>query len=236
MCGTINYQNETNNWNNSEDIIDHMNIFIPENSEIKEVYQIKEELLKELNDTAIIDKVYNIKEHEDKIKKFIESYDDLLDSFSKQQVITMKLEKELKDSYSILDTETNKIICFSKFVTELDTKYQSIECEPITRSILEVSRKIKEKNDNSEIKPKYEKELYILNYYLQNFVKKVNKINLGTTCSLCLQRNVDTYMNPCGHTGCSECISKLKKSMGEYNCNCFICRTKVLSFNALYFI
>ena len=59
---------------------------------------------------------------------------------------------------------------------------------------------------------------------------------MGNTCSLCLQRNVDTYMQPCGHTGCSECIKKLKDKMGDYDCNCFICRKRVEKFGVLYFV
>ena len=47
---------------------------------------------------------------------------------------------------------------------------------------------------------------------------------------------VDTFLNPCGHTGCEDCIKKLKEREGEYNTNCFLCRQRVNSFHKIYFI
>ena len=78
--------------------------------------------------------------------------------------------------------------------------------------------------------------MYILKYYLHHFIKKMNHGNIGSTCSLCLQKPVDTFLNPCGHTGCKECIETLKKREGEYNTNCFLCRQRVNSFHKIYFI
>jgi len=237
MCATFDYPNETISWgNNSTTIIENMNITIPENSEIKEVFQIKEDLIKDLNDNRLEIQNIDIKDHEEKINKFNESFKDLLDFFKKQQSLVLKKEKDLKEYYDKLKLDSEKLIDFANFLTDINTKYKDFETNSINESILEVSKKIKENNDKENYKKEYEKELYILNYYFNNFLKTVNKGNLGSTCSLCLQRNVDTYMNPCGHTGCSQCINELKERMGEYNCNCFICRKKVIKFNALYFV
>ena len=64
----------------------------------------------------------------------------------------------------------------------------------------------------------------------------MNQGNIGSTCSLCIQQPVDTFLNPCGHTACSNCIEKLKERENEHNLNCFICRQRVNSFHKLYFI
>ena len=217
-------------------IIENMNQFIPENSEIKEVFQIKEDLIKDLEDNSIGIPNIDIKEHEGKINNFDKYFKDLLSFFNEQQSLVLEKEKNLKDYYEKLKLDTDKITDFTKFLVDINDKYRDFEATSINKSILDVSKKIKENNTGDNFKKEYEKELYILNYYFNNFIKIINNGNLGSTCSLCLQRNVDTYMNPCGHTGCSECINKLKERMGEYNCNCFICRKKVIKFNALYFV
>ena len=236
-CGTVEYSNETFNWNsNAENIIENMNSFIPENSEIKEVFLIKEDLMDNLKNVNFENKDYDIGEQNEKLDKFNGSLKDLLIFFKDQQTLVLKKEKELKDYYDKLELDTQKITDFGNFLVTIDDKYKDFEATSINKSILEVSRKIKENNNGENIKKDYERELSILNYYFHNFIKKINNGNLGNTCSLCLQRNVDTYMNPCGHTGCSQCIKELKDRMGEYNCNCFICRKKVIDFKALYFI
>ena len=96
MCATFDYPNETITWNsNSTDIIENMNIFIPENKEIKEVFQIKEDLIKDLNDNKLEIQNIDIKEHEEKINKFNESFKDLLDFFKNQQNLVLKKEQDL---------------------------------------------------------------------------------------------------------------------------------------------
>tara|TARA_B100001123_G_C15187869_1_gene978060 strand:+ start:242 stop:967 length:726 start_codon:yes stop_codon:yes gene_type:complete len=236
-CSPIEYLNDNISWNNnSTNIIQDMNTFIPENKEIKEVFQIKEDLINDLTNNKLEMKNIDIKEHEEKIIKFNDSFKDLLVFFKKQQDLVLKKEQDLKEYYDKLELDSEKLTDFTKFLADINNKYKDFEATSINQSILEVSKKIKENSKGENYKKEYEKELYILNYYFNNFLKTVNNGNLGTTCSLCLQRNVDTYMNPCGHTGCSQCINELKERMGEYNCNCFICRKKVIKFNALYFV
>lgn len=236
-CSPIEYLNDNISWNNnSTNIIQDMNTFIPENKEIEEVFQIKEDLIHDLTNNKLEMKNIDIKEHEEKINKFNDSFKDLLDFFKNQQNIVLKKEKDLKEYYDKLELDSEKLTDFTKFLADINNKYKDFEATSINQSILEVSKKIKENSKGENYKKEYEKELYLLNYYFNNFLKTVNNGNLGSTCSLCLQRNVDTYMNPCGHTGCSQCINELKERMGEYNCNCFICRKKVIKFNALYFV
>lgn len=235
-CASYNYSNNTEWSSPATNIISDMNNFIPNNSEVKEVFQIKEDLFGELNDKEL--KLEEIdEEHKEKLEEFSTHFNEHLDFYVKQQHKVLDLEKELKDYYNKLDLDINKLTDFSKFIADINIKYtKDIDTDNINTSILKASENIKEENKNPEIKKKYEKELSLLNLYFQNFVKKINNGNLGNTCSLCLQRNVDTYIEPCGHTGCSQCINVLKEKMGEFNCNCFICRKRVNKFGSLYFI
>jgi hypothetical protein len=56
----------------------------------------------------------------------------------------------------------------------------------------------------------------------------VQMANSFRACSICLNKEVDSYFVPCGHTFCSQCI---KKNNGD----CFICRKKVLTVNSLFY-
>ena len=65
----------------------------------------------------------------------------------------------------------------------------------------------------------------------KNTEKLINQMNVGSTCSICLQDNVDSYFNPCGHTACSNCINK----NSEYDRPCPLCRKQVRSIHKLFF-
>ena len=129
-----------------------MNIFIPENKEIKEVFQIKEDLIKDLNDNKLEIQNIDIKEHEEKINKFNESFKDLLDFFKNQQNLVLKKEQDLKEYYDKLKLDSEKLIDFTNFLTDINTKYKDFEANTINESILEVSKKIKENNDKENYK------------------------------------------------------------------------------------
>jgi hypothetical protein len=53
-------------------------------------------------------------------------------------------------------------------------------------------------------------------------------VNGFRMCTVCLSREVQSYIVPCGHTFCNEC---LKKSKGD----CFICRKRAINVSPLYF-
>ena len=147
---------------------------------------------------------------------------------------TLISEKEYKTSYDKLQSDINKVSEFKEFAVMINHKYKDLEIEKINGSILELSTRIKENNNIEELKKKYLKNNYIRNCYLR-FIQRINGCNNGSTCSICLQRQVDTFMEPCGHTGCSECIEKLKERNGEY-CNCYVCRKSIIKFHKLYFV
>ena len=65
------------------------------------------------------------------------------------------------------------------------------------------------------------------------FVKFINKDNLGSTCSLCFSNQVNQYINPCGHTLCGSCKDNL--NVKSYD-NCVFCRKQIISINSLYYI
>ena len=205
------------------------------NTNIIDILKIKDELLSDLTETTIVDMDVDISHHTKNIEECVIKVKEILESFRKEQFKLVEAEKKYKDSYEQLLLDSDKIKDFSDFVIKIDSKYQDFEAVKMNETILDMSRKIKENNNCDQFKKEYQIQNHIFQYYIQNFIKPMNGVNLGSTCSVCLQRQVDTYLQPCGHTGCSQCMDKLKERMGEYNCNCYICRKQIITFNNLYF-
>jgi hypothetical protein len=51
----------------------------------------------------------------------------------------------------------------------------------------------------------------------------------STTCNICLENQVNYFMDPCGHTLCTNCKEKHPRLL-----NCHFCRTKINSLKRLY--
>lgn len=51
-------------------------------------------------------------------------------------------------------------------------------------------------------------------------------------CPICMTNDVDTFLEPCGHTICKECVSNKFNSSSKF---CFMCRTAVRGIRRLYY-
>ena len=174
------------------------------------------------------------KAHLQEIHKFGECIDNFIEKLTKQKEKSLQIEKEFKISYEKTQRDIDKVSDFKDFITKIDTKYIDFIPHELNKSLSDISEKINENNDHKNIKGEFLKQNHILKKYTE-VIHKLNSLNNGSTCNLCLQRQVDTYMEPCGHTGCSECIQKLKDRNDNYTCNCFICRREVFNYHKLYF-
>ena len=243
-----NPNNPNNNINNCSSgmIIPKLNERTPPefNQELIQIMKIKSEYQHFLAETFTKD----VDKEDDEFIKITKVIDESIEKisvtmelFEKQQEKVLLLEKEMTNSYDLIRSDFKKIDEFSAFVATIDNKYKDIDKTNVTKSILEICESIKQKTDNLEIKQEYQKELYILKYLFHNFIKKMNQGNIGSTCSLCLQRQVDTFLEPCGHTACNGCIERYMDRFMDTDrtiCNekCFICRQNIYKFHKLFFL
>jgi hypothetical protein len=51
-------------------------------------------------------------------------------------------------------------------------------------------------------------------------------------CPICMNNDVDTFLDPCGHTICHECISNKFCNSSKF---CYMCRTHVRGIRRLYY-
>lgn len=225
-CQTIENLNATSNFELNQDI--------------QQIIDIHQDMVGLLSDRFTSDaeeeKDKEIVEHKKIIDEGMKSIELLANKFQEQQKKTLLAEQEFKEVLNETSDEANKIKDFTTFMIQMDSKYSDLEISSLNKNMITISEKIRKNSKCEELKKEYQKQTYLMKYYLHHFVKKINGANLGSTCSLCLQRQVDTFMNPCGHTGCSECIQMLKESGGnEYTTNCFMCRKVVTKFQKIYF-
>ena len=65
--------------------------------------------------------------------------------------------------------------------------------------------------------------------FLKKAIKQISNVSPPTVCSVCMEKQVSWYLDPCGHTICDDC--KLKTSDIR---NCHYCRSVRKKFNKLY--
>ena len=216
---------------------------IEQTKSVSDLLQIKNELLQcmkstttaELLQTIDIEENEDIKTHSTRIKESVDIISKTMIHVKQQQDKVLTLEKEYKEIIEQTSTDIEIIETFMNFVMKTHEKYKDIDIKSLEEKIVETCTEMRHKNRCQEVKQKYQKELYIMNLYIQDFLKVINQNNLGSTCGICLQSTIDTYMDPCGHTGCKDCIDRLKSFSDNESYNCYICRKPVHSFRSIYF-
>lgn len=230
------YQYETINNDPSHHVQNITSYHKPnlESKKVSNIYFKLTNLIDDIPEDYTQEEDDEIIKHKKIITCFHQSIVDFIAKLNEQKEKTLSKEKDFKISYQKIKSDVDKLKDFSNFMTTIDNKYTDVVFENINKSILDASEKISDNNNHEEIKKQFIKQNYIYSLYIDS-IKSINSFNSGNTCSLCLQRPVDTFMEPCGHTGCSECIKMLQSRNGEFNCNCFLCRKSIFKFHKLYF-
>lgn len=82
------------------------------------------------------------------------------------------------------------------------------------------------KNKIDELDSEIKKCAAVLSYLSQTFqILKESSVNC--MCPICLNNQVDVYINPCGHTCCNACIRNSRY--------CYLCRTRISQYNKIFF-
>lgn len=247
-----NYLNDTSycSWSPENDItlsecniIENLNLNLNSHSNNckNKLVTIKKELLESIDDSfkSEIEEDDIIIKEKEMISKNILEMDEMFKKIKSQNLKVLEIENQYKKQIKETKEDVKKINTFNDFLKKIVDQFpegDNEEINIITSDLVSLSEKIQNNNDCMKIRKEYQKELYILNEYF-SFLKKINTGNVGNTCSLCLQNPVNTFFNPCGHTGCSDCIKALyERSENEYNVNCFICRKRISSNHPIYFI
>jgi len=161
----------------------------------------------------------------------------IINEYKKEQINMIKLENIYKQEIDTTQKSINSLNIYKDISSKLENEYINASntqdnIDNILSNIEELINNIKNNNKLNTAKANYiDSRLKMLSYF--EYVKYINKDNVGTTCSLCYMNNVNKYMVPCGHTICKNCTELLE--VQNYD-NCIFCRKKIESINQLYFL
>lgn len=65
---------------------------------------------------------------------------------------------------------------------------------------------------------------------------KINGLQTSHLCIICTTNEVDTVIVPCGHTCCSKCLDRMNSVTSAYNRKCYVCKTKIVNYQKIYFM
>jgi hypothetical protein len=134
----------------------------------------------------------------------------------------MELDREINELEKIKQNslDLNQQAKKYKNITVFDTFLNEIA------DILHDKKQILEENNEKLMKLVEEIKL------LKNIIG-VNDIspskNSSIMCFICAEKSIEACLNPCGHTFCNSCVSKIA------NQRCYMCRKTVISSTKLFF-
>ena len=198
-------------------------------SKIEPILFMKEELINHMKG----DFTNDIKLDEEE-ETYLEGTSNLMilfiERFKKQQQKMKDAEIKMKKVIETNKKDIDILITFIDFLTTINNKC-SHDTKTIQKDIQDISEDIRKNSQMSETKEQYILEKKKFHKYL-NIIKLFNQMNVGSTCSICLGDNVDSFFDPCGHTACSKCCEKNR----NYNDNnCPLCRKEIFNIRRLYF-
>ena len=183
-------------------------------------------------------------------KEIDELYEKIKNINQEFKILQEKLhiaEETLKREIDTLNTNSKSLDTFITFLKSLSSDNPQIgvslkgETKEIIENITDLSSKLAETDSFIKAKKEYvtERKNILKHIY---FLRKVNKLNITNMCVVCMEDPVTHFINPCGHTFCSNClkshfvVDEIVNDTIYNDKNCPVCRKYVNSVNPLYFL
>ena len=193
------------------------------------VIAMKEELINHMKEDSITDDISfsKVDELSDSLIEFMKDFNGYKNSMD-------EAEKKMKFAIDSNQKDIEVIQTFIEFLSKIDPQISKSNTSDLQTQITNICKDITNNSNIKEMKDNYIKEKMKFHKHL-NIIKLINQMNVGSTCSICLQDNVDSYFNPCGHTACSNCMSKTGEFYDDNHKPCPLCRKQVISIHKLFF-
>ena len=213
------------------------------NPHTQELISLKETILDILNKNEEItfdDEEYKNPEIDSVITKITE----LTPNFQKLQDELSEIDKEYKKEIKEVQTKITMIESMITFLNQIS--YSNIDKKDL-QDIIDKMKTVSEgvlKNESiTSTKKKYAEKRKELYPHL-HLMRQLNQWNVANMCPICFRGQVTHYLNPCGHTGCKECLERNRKERDSSNTmpqsepsfECAFCRDQIMSIKPLYFL
>jgi hypothetical protein len=215
--------------------------------ETKKIFEMKECILDILHGKCELP----YEEITEESKKYIEDNTDLVSKIKSNLQLFSKLQKEL---YEVDDEFQKELHYMKQQIGTMDTMISFIQKLPeetrkeedmklIIEKMNTIGGNIQTTEKITTIKKRYNEKRQVLESHL-NLIKLINQGNHSNLCAICLEKPVDHYSNPCGHTACKTCFDKNKQELitnenmvqSHMNYKCPFCRIHIQSIKPLYFL
>ena len=133
------------------------------------------------------------------------------------------LEPELKKKKDLFEKFTQCVKNFTQLINKVEMDDQQFK-DIIENKIINYYQKLQ----IEEYEEKYNNCIKKL-LYLKNSIDNFKTVQNNYICPICFENNVDCFIDPCGHTLCSDCLTKIGKSI------CHVCRNEVTHYKKIYF-
>ena len=170
----------------------------------------------------------------DKNIKLINKFIDFKNKLIEKQDELLKLESDLIKDISINKDDIDTIDNMLKKTEQLNKKYdENNENDKMIKTMLDLSKMLYENSNIVNSKQKYIEKRKEINNYI-SVIRYINCFNNCNICKICLTNPVNNYIIPCGHTACTDCLSKQKQYQGDSNFKCGLCRVLIEDVKKLY--
>ena len=211
------------------------------NPNVNKLIEIKETVLDIINNNEEITIEETFENTE--IKELITKIQGLTPTFQKIQDELSEIDKQYKDEIKDIKKKVESIDSMISFLRQISySTIEETEIKPIVDQMKQISEKIINNETITKLRESYinkRKELYP---HLC-LMKQLNQWNTANMCPICFKNPVSHFMNPCGHTGCKECLDKNRRIMNqgqlpqsELSFECAFCRTQISSMKPLFFL
>jgi DNA repair exonuclease SbcCD ATPase subunit len=213
------------------------------NLQVQPLIEIKESILDIINKNEDIQIDEKDLENKD-VKTLIENIHELTPSFQKLQDELSEIDKEYKEEMVTIKKKISSIDSMISFINQIS--YSNIDPKDL-QELIDKMKSISEEISNNEKLTKL-RESYIqkrkeLHPHL-SLMKHLNQWNIANMCPICFKNPVSHFLNPCGHTGCKECLERNRREMNtnqqlpqsDLYFECAFCRKQISSMKPLFFL
>jgi hypothetical protein len=179
--------------------------------EIENIPNLSDSELKELSNKYLTSEFTNIV---NRIKKLI------VNNFNQKISLEITLEENKKKFEQFTNT-INSLITSINSAPNVEQEDQALKELLISRinwyySNLDIESL---KKQHSEILSEYS--------FFKDLLKSFSEVSPGGTCGICLDSEITYFIDPCGHTVCTNCKPKI-------NNKCHFCRTSISSIKKVF--
>lgn len=161
-----------------------------------------------------------VQEGKNKLQELLQEYDKCNKNID---ALTQKI-KEVEDKVYQFDI-------YFRCLVDIDEQFSDIICSP--EHLQQVKTSVIEDIELQLASSTIEKDkLEALILSLSKTYNILRRTPLVHICPICMTNDVDTFLEPCGHTICKECISNKFCNSNKF---CYMCRTPIRNTKKIYF-